>query len=339
MERIAYEDLEAMLRNPDIPDDQIRPYLTVDPGAGGPFDPEVVPDPTLVEMDDAARFRLESAIRWGNAISRWRRQGRFRLRQGRGEMLPVIVSEGDSWFQFPFLIDDVVDQLGQDHLVWSLDAAGDTAQNMVVKQPEYLKGLRERRSDGVAAFMFSAAGNDIIGEDETGKPVLTQLLKQHDPDRGAAWHIDQSRLATILSFLESCYRKVVADIRSEEGFARLPIIVHGYDYAVPSGGPGDDRDPGWAERDEWLGGPMKAKGIDDPELRRAIVRFLIDALYDMLFKLAGNSAETRIYVVEVRGALARLGDWADEIHATSASFGNVADRFRATLREAGITSR
>ena len=336
MERIDYETLEAMLRNPEIPDAQIRPYLTGDPDASRPFDPRVVPDPALVSMDEADRFRFESAIRWGNAISRWRRQRLYELRRGGGERLPVLVSEGDSWFQFPFLIDDVVDHLGRDHLIWSLDAAGDTARNMVVKRPEYLAGLRERRADGVAAFLFSAAGNDIIGEDETGEPVLKQILKRHDPARDAAWHVDQARLAAILQFLETCYRQVITAIRAEEGFATLPIIVHGYDYAIPSGGPGDLRDPSWAAKDEWLGAPMQANGIDDPALRRAIVRFLIDALYDMLFKIAGNSAATRIHVVDVRGALAGVADWADEIHATSDSFSKVAARFRTTLREAGV---
>ena len=40
-------------------------------------------------------------------------------------------------------------------------------------------------------------------------------------------------------------------------------------------------------------------------------------------------------MVDVRGALAGVADWADEIHATSGSFAKVAARFRTTLREAG----
>jgi hypothetical protein len=336
MERIDFETLERMLQDPDVPDDQIRPYLTGAPGEGGPFDPRVVPDPERVVMDDLDRFRVESAIRWGNAISRWRRQRRYELRRARGERLPVLVSEGDSWFQFPFLLDDVVDHLGSDHLIWSLDAAGDTARNMVLNQPEYLKGLRERRADGVAAFLFSAAGNDIIGEDESGEPVLTQILKPFAPGRDAAAHIDQARLAATLQFLESCYRQVIASIRAEAGFAALPILIHGYDYAIPHGQPDDRRSPIWAARDEWLGAPLRSKGIDDPALRQAIIRFLIDALYDTLFRIAGDSAASRVHVVDVRGTLARLADWADEIHATNQGFAKVAARFRTGLRAAGI---
>ena len=131
MPTITYDELERMLRDPNVPDAAIAPYLKVDRELSGPFDPWVVPDPTRVDMDAAAEFRVESAMRWANAICRWRRQRRFEQRLASGERLPVLVSEGDSWFQFPFLIDDVVDCLGADHLIWSLDAAGDTAENMV----------------------------------------------------------------------------------------------------------------------------------------------------------------------------------------------------------------
>jgi hypothetical protein len=247
----------------------------------------------------------------------------------------VLVSEGDSWFQFPLLIDDVVDHLGPDHLVWSLDAAGDTAPQHGRGAAEYLDGLRLRRGDGVAAFLFSAAGNDVIGEDETGKPVLAALLKGHQPGVDAAGHVDVARLATVLGFLEESYRTVIAAVRNEPGFDRLPIVLHGYDYAIPHGEPAT-AEPGWAAKDEWLAGPMAAKGIVDPALRRGIVRFLIDALYDTLNKVAGNGAATGVHVVDVRGTLTEVTDWADEIHGTSAGFARVAERFRATLREARI---
>lgn len=336
MQPIDFATLERMLADPNVPDAAIRPYLKAKRDDSRPFDPQVEPDPELVVMDETDRFRVESAIRWGNGISRFRRHRRYELRRLLGEDHLVLVSEGDSWFQFPLLIDDVVDHLGPDHLIWSLDAAGDTARNMVVAQPEYLKGLRARREDGVAAFLFSAAGNDVIGEDETGKPVLTALLKDHQPGTGAAGHVDVARLATVLKFLEDSYRTVIAAIRAEPGFDRLPIVLHGYDYGFPHEGESDPRNPGWAAKDEWLAGPMSTRGIVDPDLRRGIIRFLIDALYDMLNKVAGNPAATGVHVVDVRGTLTRVTDWADEIHGTSEGFARVADRFRATLRGAGI---
>lgn len=335
---ISFEELEAKLRDPTVLDSEIRPFLMADTRDSGAFDPRVVPDPTKVSMDEQARFRVESVLRWGNAIARWRRQRRYEMRRAAGEKLPVLVSEGDSWFQFPFLIDDVVDHLGADHLIWSLDAAGDTAENMVFGRPEYLKALRERRPNNVAGFLFSAAGNDVIGEDHTGRPVLSALLKPYKEGQGSAWHVDQARFGAVLQFLEGCYRDVIGKIRAEDGFGTLPIILHGYDYAIPAMDRNDPRNPRHAAKNEWLGAPMDEKGIKDPELRKGIVRFLINGLYDMLNNVAGQCADTRVFVVDLRGTLQHVTDWADEIHGTSQGFAQIADRFRVTLREAGIGS-
>jgi len=330
VEKITYSELKAMLMDPSVPDSNIAPYLKARPSESGPFDPSVVPDPSKVEMTPEGEFDVESAMRWGNAICRWRRQERFKNLIAQGVRRPVLVSEGDSWFQFPFLIDDVIDHLNQDYLIWSLDAAGDTADNMVNREPEYQAALEQQKANHVAGFLFSAAGNDVIGEDLQGNPVLSALIKNFNPAKDAAWHIDMAHLAVVLARLEADYLKVVRTIRSDPDFQRLPIFIHGYDYAVPGGFPGDTRHPVYARQDEWLGGPLKAKGIVNPPLQRAIVRILIDALYDMLRRVAADSNATRVYVVDVRGAL-NTDDWADEIHAKSASFHNVARRFKSAI--------
>ncbi|MEO1016640.1 MAG: hypothetical protein AAFY56_02980 [Pseudomonadota bacterium] len=341
MSQLSYENFKKMLIDPDVPDSEIGALMVFDREVGGPFDPRPLPNPDMVAMDDPeARFDVggsENALRWANSISRKRRRVRFERRRDLGVKAPVLVSEGDSWFQFPFVIDDVIDQLNSDHLIWSLDAAGDTAENMVNRRPEYMQALNARAAEGsLAAFLFSAAGNDVIGEDELGVPVLEEMLKPHTPGRDAAFHIDQAALARILMRLETAYRKVITTIRSHPEFAKLPIIFHGYDYAIPGSRLDDPRNPLWADRDQWLGAPMRDRGIDDPQLQRDIPRFLIDALYDMLNKVAGDPAETHVHVVDARGTLQQTGDWADEIHATNAGFVAIANRFRSVLQSAGV---
>ena len=336
MDKITYGELEAMLMDPDVPEETIAQYLMVDPEGSSGFDPRVVPDPDTVELGPEGEFRTENAMRWANEFARGRRRRRFRQRLDAGSRLPVVVSEGDSWFQFPFLVRDTIDHLGDDHLIWSLDAAGDTAENMVNRRPEYLKGLQAQKENGVSAFLFSAAGNDVIGEDALGEPVLKSLVKQYDPDRDAAWHVDAAALARVITFLETAYRRVVSTVRTDQGLARLPILVHAYDYALPGGQPGDPRHPRWAAQDKWLGRALRDRGVQDVALQRAIVRLLIDATYDMLFRVAGDSARTGVHVVDVRGTLPKVTDWADEIHATDEGFARVADRFRTVLREVGV---
>ncbi|RWD85474.1 MULTISPECIES: hypothetical protein [unclassified Mesorhizobium] len=284
-----------------------------------------------VEMDAA------SAIRIGNGLARWRRQRQFNLRRLAGEALPVLVSEGDSWFQFPFLITDVVDHLGGAYLIWSLDAAGDTARNMVDLRPEYLDGLR-RFPDEVRAFLFSAAGNDVIGEDENGNSSLLGILRPFRQGAGAGELIDRDKLRVVLANLADAYTKLISTIRAEAGMARLPIIIHGYDYPFPhpflEGGALDPRRPRWAARDEWLGSALAARGIADQTLRREVLTILIDALYATLAAIAGDSDRTMVFVVDCRGALPRVADWADEIHGTDEGFSRVADRFHSVLKRA-----
>lgn len=328
---ISFAELKRRLRDPSIPDHEIAPFLTAREGLVGAFDPRVTPNPSVVRMDDDAAFEVESAIGWGNAMSRWRRRQRFEMRLALGEKKPVLVSEGDSWFQFPLLIDDVVDHLNEHYLICSLDAAGDTADNMVKRNPEYMLNLVAQKANGVAGFLFSAAGNDVIGADETGRPALARLLKPYTAGKSAAWHINTSELRKTLAFLEDCYSTVIATVRGDPDFKRLPIFIHGYDYAIPGGFPGDPRRPAWAAVDEWLGSPMKDLRIVDPDLQTEIIRKLIDALYDMLERIAGSSARTHVIVVDARGALGPVTSWADEIHGTSEGFRSVAARFKARI--------
>ena len=217
MPKISYEEFRAKLMDPATPDSEIARYLTAEPADSGPFDPAIRPDPAAVELGPEAQFEVESALDWANGVARWRREVDFNLRVG-SEKLPVLVSEGDSWFQFPFLLKDVIDQLSSDHLIWSLDAAGDTAQNMVYGNSEYMKGLQRMKTRKVKAFLFSAAGNDVIGQDALGNPVLASLLKPYKKGQTAAWHIDQAKLSAILQFLEGAYRSVVATVRKDPDF-------------------------------------------------------------------------------------------------------------------------
>jgi hypothetical protein len=75
----------------------------------------------------AARARSEAAMTFANSISRMRRRLRFEGMLANGYSGPILVSEGDSWFQYPIRLDDTIDHLYSRGLaVRSLDAAGDT---------------------------------------------------------------------------------------------------------------------------------------------------------------------------------------------------------------------
>ncbi len=339
MQKISLAKYFEMMSDLNSSDEKILAYSRVVRGSGG-FDFKLAPDPEKVDMGDGMQ-ELESAMGIGNGLARWRRRRVFMNRLNSDETLPVLVSEGDSWFQFPVLIKEVIDQLGSRYRIYSVGAAGDTAQNMVHGPAEsggyeYMSALGEVRQH-VRAFLFSAAGNDIIGEDpQTGVAALFELVRPFNGDvNDVQGHINHGALEDRLDFLRKAYRKMISDVRSDPDFARLPIIIHGYDYAFPYPfGPDDRRDPSYAANNEWLGEPLDSRGITDHTLRRDIIKYLVDELYFMLTSLAGQSSKTRIWVVNCRGALPNVSDWNDEIHATNSGFSRIADRFHDTISRA-----
>lgn len=333
--RISMRELQEMMRNPDIDEAALRPYFVFDPSLSRPFAPAVIPNPALVDVAAPADI-AEGAMMmsWASSLSRFRRQAVFNARLARGDRRPVLVSEGDSWFQFPVLLDDVIDKLQDDFNIWSVDAAGDTLQNMVLDNAEYLGALR-RNAGTARAFLFSGGGNDIIGEDARGEPVIGQILRRFEQGQPAEWYADTPAVEQKFRFIEDCLGRVFANLARE--FPSLPIVCHGYDYAIPGGAPGDVRQPGWAAVDKWLGKPMREMlGIHDHALQRDIVHVLIDRFNALQQRLCGEGEPSSRFPNAWHVDLRRLvdGRWADELHPTSEGFGAVAGQVKRRLREA-----
>ncbi len=338
--KVSFEEYQALLVD-DRSDESLILDLSIIEHGEGKFDWVLKPDPKKVDIPISA-LESENAMGFANSFCRGRRQSRFRRRFRNDPTIPVLVSEGDSWFQFPIVIKEVIDQLSDDYLVWSVGAAGDTAANMIFGpdkkfKTEYMRALR-RQKDHVKAFLFSAAGNDIIGEDpETKTSALFDILNEFnghlDDVQG---HINSTVFEQRLATLRRGYERVIHNVRTEPGLENLPILIHGYDYVFPFPfGDDDPRNPFYAENDGWLGKPLKEKDIPT-SLGREIIRELIDGLYTMLEDVAGSSNDSNVWVVDCRGALPELTDWADEIHGTSDGFSRVAERFKVILRNNGI---
>lgn len=341
MAKITYDEYLALIREPDTPEQTILEYSLVRRGESA-FAPEIVANPDKVEMAPAER-ELENAMAIGNSMARWRRGLAFLRRRERNDPRPVLVAEGDSWFQFPIVINETVDALTQHYSIWCVSAAGDTAYNMVYGGREFANELRRYR-DEVQGFLFSAAGNDIIGEDPvTKRSALLDIVKPFNGNpRDAVGHIDMAVLGDRLNFLHKAYDEVIRTAREvvpRPAGQELPVFIHGYDYCFPyPWGSDDKRAPLWAKKDAWLGNVFRARqiGPENAELQRNIIKFLIDALHDMLTGFSEDPAQTRVWLVDCRGAMPEVTDWADEIHGTSKGFAKVASRFRTALQQAGV---
>jgi hypothetical protein len=339
-DKISYNEFSKMLRNVDVPEEELAKYVNAVPSESGAFNIKIEPNPDFVQMSDDD-MEYENAMSFANNIARWRRSVRFKryIKKKSYKDWPVLVSEGDSWFQFPILIKDVIDHLSGDYLINSLGAAGDTAEN-IANGPmrkggqEYFRTLKRqakiKRLDG---FLFSAAGNDVIGEDpHTGGSMLATHLKPDGIEGRPRSFIDQQRLDHTMKILKGHYNKVIKTIRQDGDLKNIPIFIHGYDYCFPGGHVDDPRkNQLYAKKDKWLGSAFKEKGIRlGRDAQRDVIKCMIDDLYNMMSKLIGQ--HDNIHVIDVRNTLNHIADWKDEIHGTSDGFKAVAKKFDTTIR-------
>jgi hypothetical protein len=341
MAKLTIDQLRERIYAGDLSEAEARRLFKGNKPESEAFAPALVLNEAAVEVGDAEE-RTGSAFLFNflNASEREGRRLRFERRVAEGDTSPVVLSEGDSWFQFPVLLKDVIDGLEPDFLTYSLDAAGDTLKNMVFDNAEYLIQLRQlRHRFAVRALLISGAGNDIIGADPDGISVLERVVKPFDPTRSdpshAPFYIDTDAFRAQLMFVRDAHVKVFSDVLRE--FPEVRVVCHGYAYAIPGGFTHDPRDPVYARRDQWLGRPFNSLGFprnQSQALRRAIVKEMLDQLNSMQKTLCGgNSAGGRFanaYHVDVRNVVAD-DEWNDEIHPTNAGFKKVVGSFRTLL--------
>ncbi|MGZ8978788.1 MAG: hypothetical protein ACXW22_15300, partial [Allosphingosinicella sp.] len=97
------------------------------------------------------------------------------------------------------------------------------------------------------------------------------------------------------------------------------------------------RNPIYAAPDEWLGKPLRDKGLTEASLQREIIKGMIDRLNERQQQLCGGNNEDgefpNVFHVDVRGLL-QPREWADELHPTDEGFAKVSALFEAVIATA-----
>jgi|CXWL01.1.fsa_nt_gi hypothetical protein len=337
MKKITLDELNAMLRDWEhTPDHKIAPYLKADPNLSGPMRPVMVPNAARVAMTEyeGRRVRGAMAMNWANGAARWRREQRFtkRLKQSNDK---IIVAEGDSWFQFPIALEDVIDNLNNKYNILCTSAAGDTCKRMLGGAGEYLRSIERVQSAGkkVHALLFSGGGNDFVDVLDGGKANEAPILNQYDPAQTSApWYFQNAAFDAKKAFVRNSITEFLKLMRTQH--PDIPVLLHGYDHAIPGKKQGDWRKPWWAEIDAWLAGPMGKRGISPHPLQRAIIKELIDQHNQLLQEIAASAPNA--HYVDNRGLMNPHTLWADELHPTNDGFIRVAANFQTKLTQLGI---
>ncbi|KAA2238774.1 hypothetical protein F0L74_21400 [Chitinophaga agrisoli] len=233
-----------------------------------------------------------------------------------------IVAEGDSWFQYPIVVQDTLDHLYRIYAIRSLALAGDTLEHYMAHR-DYVAAIGEEEAH---IFLVSGGGNDILGSQFEGF-----LRETPDPTDNTPKRYLQDSFFTKLQLLEDWYVEMFRELLIR--YPDLHILSHSYDYIIPV-----DTEQ-FPKKKSWLGQYMVKKGIVPQAEREQLIRYILDE-FNVHLKRALDQFPDNATYIDARGLVNRES-WHDEIHPTNEGFGLIADRFTAAIRkrkEAGATA-
>lgn len=236
-----------------------------------------------------------------------------------------LISEGDSWFDYP-PHPNIIDWLDGEGL-WAIkrfEKSGDTVDNMAAEAN--LAGIAaSAKKEQSEAILFSGGGNDLF-TDIPEKPNLRWIwraLNPYDPAKNAAEHVNQLAWDEKKTELRRGFVRVIAAFTDY-----APVFLHGYDYLTASGKKA--KYDGFHPSGPWILPSMRDRGINDAAMQTAILRVLIDDVNEILAALE-RAYPTSVIYVDLRGTLRPGVDWMNEIHPTEDGFRKIEGRFMDAL--------
>src|SRR5262249_26894082 len=134
-----------------------------------------------------------------------RRQEIYRQRIADGWKGLRFVSEGDSWFQYPVVLRDIIDWLSDDYAILDFAAAGDTLANMKRGIPNIVDTLKREKSHG---FLLSGGGNDFLDDGR-----LKLMLRPYTSDHAGGPLFKTAQDYIIMHRLDEYLQEVMSEVR------------------------------------------------------------------------------------------------------------------------------
>ncbi|MFN8239411.1 MAG: hypothetical protein U0X39_01510 [Bacteroidales bacterium] len=294
----------------------------------------------------------------GRRIKKFNRKTN-RVKENDGRV--IIYAEGDSWFQFPVFITDIIDWINKvdKYHIYSEAYGGDWITN-IIYESQYVSSLSVYKP---AYFLISGGGNDLVGNNRLAIMISKTPVQ---PKYDSANPLDDASLtAEQVSMIMMAQEHITKEFYSfiwaikaqyllmfsriyRTGSTQKDIIciTQGYDYAIPGlhqtnflFHPVQVIINKALDNGCWLKRPMLIRGITDPILQRAIVMTLIYEFNNMFIDLALNFGFDRIYHVDCRGLATKPSDWYDELHYRSSNYKKVANAYRIIIDSGGKCPR
>lgn len=238
------------------------------------------------------------------------RDQRYAQRKAQGRRR--LISDGDSWFDYPFhtnLIDFVSSRTRL--AILRFEHSGDTLQT-IAGEARFFKSIAKEKP---TALLISGGGNDLA-RDWWLNDLFCDPAGSNDPMDclvAAQWQKRKSDLKRgYIDILDS------AD--------PVPVLGHGYDYFIPLDTPVNIL--GFDVTGPWFFPAMTRCNIS-PDLQREVARIVVDDFNAELIALA--AADPRYHHIDLRNTLDD-GDWINEIHPTETGFRKLAEVYLPQLK-------
>jgi len=312
---------------------------------------------------------VEGMLRTLNAVKNNRRNKRFirkiqqRFRDGSDTTgkNKVILAEGDSWFNYPIILTDLIDRISmeEDLAVYSIASGGDWLLNMLTAR-NYVEELSVLHPD---VFLISGGGNDLVGSSRLAAVIDPNGCEEYKNSEWANLLVSQARTEFIernddrflhgvrylskdffalLMFFHLQYTLLIGNILKSGKFEGIQIITQGYDYPLPSLNRGGIRLFRWyipfirdfLGHGRWLKTPLLMRGIVQGSTQRDILYAMIYLFNEMMIYtgyLFSKSYPNSVYHIDSRGAVGERG-WSDELHPLPSKFMRIGETFIHCIR-------
>ena len=256
----------------------------------------------------------------------WKKK-RFEAKIKAGYNGPIIVAEGDSWFEYPNSKDLLV-WLGEKYAVLSLAKAGDSFAEVTGTNDELFHTLQHPPKDKeFHIVLLSLGGNEVMGHIED----FVDEYKQGRPDENYILPGFKKMLEEVKKEYEVLIQRIIDN-------GTQHVILHGYDYPDPRYP--RERD-GEANGAQWIGPPLNnLRNIGTITTFRCVANMMLDGFNDMLKEVANRAQyQGRVHYVRLLGTIgqwdknhgATPGLWVDEIHGSDEGFELLAKKFERVI--------
>ena len=281
----------------------------------------------------------------------------------------TVLAEGDSWFNYPIILTDIIDRINmeKDLAVYSIASGGDWLLNMLDGR-QYVEELSIIHPDW---FLISGGGNDLVGSrrlatilQPDGKSVEFEKSEwaQHLIDRAEKTAVPlkddffdglaflSKDFYALLMFFHLQYYFLLGGILKDDGITKpkfdgIRIITQGYDYPLPSFDTRFGLNPiewyvpfirKFLGHGDWLKGPLQIRGINDPEHQRKVLYSMIYLFNEMMIEIGTlfneSRPQPRMFHIDSRDSVGEKG-WADELHPRPVHFIKTGQTFIDCIKQ------